>query len=71
MRSAKGMVAVFACMGGVMTGTEILGLVTGAYDVLKSVSLRICDLFAMDKVDQTKVAELKAEYEKAALNFDF
>lgn len=54
-----------------MTGTEILSLVTGAYDVVKSVGLRIVDLFAMDKVDQTKVAELKAEYEKAVLNLDF
>lgn len=54
-----------------MTGAEILGLVTGAYDVVKSVGLRIVDLFAMDKVDQTKVAELKAEYEKAVLNLDF
>jgi len=54
-----------------MTGTEILGLVTGAYDVVKSIGLRICDLFAMGKVDETKALELKAEYEKAVLNLDF
>lgn len=54
-----------------MTGTEILSLVTGAYDVVKSVGLRIVDLFAMGKVDETKALELKAEYEKAVLNLDF
>jgi len=54
-----------------MTGTEILGLVTGAYDVVKSIGLRICDLFAMGKVDETEALKLKAEYEKAVLNLDF
>jgi len=54
-----------------MTGTEILSLVTGAYDVVKSVGLRIVDLFAMGKVDETEALKLKAEYEKAVLNFDF
>jgi hypothetical protein len=54
-----------------MTGTEILSLVTGAYDVVKSVGLRIVDLFAMGKVDETEALKLKAEYEKAVLNLDF
>jgi hypothetical protein len=54
-----------------MTGTEILGLVTGAYDVVKSIGLRIVDLFAMGKVDETEALKLKTEYEKAVLNLDF
>jgi hypothetical protein len=54
-----------------MSGTEILTLVTGAYDVVKSVGLRVIDLFAMGKVDETEALKLKAEYEKAVLNLDF
>jgi hypothetical protein len=53
-----------------MAGEQILTLVTGAYDVLKSVGLRICDLFAMDKVDQTKLAELKNQQAIAQINFE-
>jgi len=54
-----------------MDGTQILSLVTGAYDVVKSIGLRIVDLFAMGKVDETEALKLKAEYEKAVLNLDF
>lgn len=54
-----------------MTGTEILSLVTGAYDVVKSVGLRIIDLFAMDKIDKTKALQLRHEYEMAVQDLAF
>ena len=54
-----------------MTGTEIFGLVTGAYDVVKSIGMGIINLFTMDKVDQTKLAELKHQQILAQQNFEF
>ena len=54
-----------------MTGTEIFGLVTGAYDVVKSIGMGIINLFAMDKVDQTRLAELKHQQILAQQNFEF
>ena len=54
-----------------MTGSEILGLVTGAYDVVKSIGLRIIDLFAMGKVDETELAKQRHEYEMALADLDF
>ncbi len=54
-----------------MTGAEILGLVTGAYDLVKSIGVGIIELIGKGKVDQTELARMKAEYEKAVLNLDF
>lgn len=54
-----------------MDGTEILSLVTGAYDVVKSIGLRIIDLFAMGRVDETELAKQRHEYEMALADLDF
>lgn len=54
-----------------MTGTEILGLVTGAYDVVKSVGLGIINLIGKGKVDETEAIRLRLEYEKALADLDF
>lgn len=54
-----------------MTGTEILGLVTGAYDILKTSVNRLFDYLSMGKVDKTEEMRLRSQIDLAAQQFQF
>jgi len=54
-----------------MTGTEILSVVTGAYDVVKSIGLGIISLVGKGKPDVTALAKMQHDYETALADLDF
>ncbi|MFA5187292.1 MAG: hypothetical protein WC551_12510 [Patescibacteria group bacterium] len=54
-----------------MTGAEILAVVTGAYDMVKSIGMGIIEYVSKGRVDQTELARMKHDYEMATQNLDF
>lgn len=54
-----------------MTGTEIFGLVSGAFDLVKSIGQGIIDLIARGRPDETELARLRHQYDMALADLDF
>jgi hypothetical protein len=54
-----------------MTGTEIFGLVSGAFDLVKSIGQGIIDLIARGRPDETELARLRHQYDLALADLDF